>query len=412
MVPAPLSQKCLLLFCLILGVPFLHPLVLADDSTKIQANESPASKSKGSKTSNLGLFFKAPNSKNYEFFTWQSEGTINGLLWLIRNKPGAEIHFAPGTYEINQRIIVDEVPDLRVSGSPGVKLVFSEVPIAQLDRNTKPVHASDRYLHVENPDRFKTNWRYQIFAANGLGDRLLEFTVKQVLDDRLEFAAPARFMPHVSKIPAHCQIIEQVNFFRIKRSPNFVLENIEMDGRNRGKIRGHTTYCGVYASGNYKEHERPTTMGMQIRGCTFKNLKGRGVAFYGLAEVLIENNHFENIRAQAIEIDHYSSGVVRGNDVDGAEVGVMINDAFDSLVEANTLINCNEAVKFLRILEDDWTNTGTKVQHNLIGPGCRAGVRFFGSGMHGNLVRGNRYFGLGKAYRVMNPEGNTVEFLE
>ena len=150
---------------------------------------------------------------------------------------------------------------------------------------------------------------------------------------------------------------------------------------------------------------------MTVRNCHFSNLSGRGVAFYGMKDVIIEDCRFQNIRAQAIEIDHFSSGIIRNNWVQGAETGVMINDAFDSIVEHNALIDCREGVRFLMLFYDEWANTGNVVQNNRIGPGCETGVMFDGSGLRGNTVRNNMFYYMPDDKRVTNSIGNTVEFL-
>ncbi len=388
-----------------ISLSLLLPQAACSEPSPQSGKGFPASKETGN---GLGIFFKKPNAKRFEFFPWESEETLNGLIWDIKYKPGAEIVFAPGIYVIEQRIFVNEVPDLRMSGMPGTRLVFAAGP-DKTDTNTNPINRGDTFIHVEHPERFKVDWRYQLYKADGRGDRVLEFVVKSVLEDRLELTLPAHFMPHVKEIPSGCQIMEELNFFRVRRCPNFVLENLEMDGLNRGGIRGHTNYCGIYATGLYKEHERPTTLGFEIRGCRFKNLKGRGLVFYGMGDVLIENNYFENIRAQAMEIDHFSSGHIRNNYVNGAEVGVMVNDAFESIVEGNVLTNCGHGVRFLMVYPDDWVNTGNIIRDNRIGPGCKAGVHFFSKGLSQNVVTGNTFIGFKNEHKVINGAGNTIE---
>ncbi len=355
----------------------------------------------------IGFFVLAPGSKNRQFIEWKSEETLNKFLSGIRHQKGYGIQFTPGVYEVSQRIIVSENPGLTISGSAGVTLQFAE-GMDDCGNTSTPIEEGTTEFDTTHPELFLPLKRYQLFRADSKGDRLLEFVALSVDGNTVKMAWAAHFMPHVKSIPAGARIIEDVNFFAIYRSPGLTIQNLIMDGRGQGNIRGHTTYCGVYAVGNYELHRKPITDGLTIRGCTFKGLSGRGVAFYGIYNAVIQSCTFQNIRAQAIEVDHYSSGLIQGNHVDGAEVGVMINDAFDSLIEANTLVNCREAVKFLRIHEDDWTNTGNTVQFNHIGPGCRAGVRFFGPGMHDNLVRGNFFYGLGDDYQVMNAEGNQV----
>ena len=357
----------------------------------------------------LGFFARGAGEERLRFHPWKGERTLNGVLYQMRHKDGtAEIHFAPGRYEIEQWIHVNEVNNLTISGSSEVELVFSEGP----DRTTlisAPVSAGNTSMLVEHPDRLKAGRRYQIYRADGRADRLLEFTVMDVMDGVVLLTEPARYMQHVKDVPVGSQVMEELNFFRVRASPGFTLQGINMDGRNRGGIRGHTIYCGVYATGRYKEHQRATTLGMSVRNCTFRNLSGRGMAFYGWADVVVEDNYFSGIRAQAIEIDHFASGVIKNNVIDGAEVGVMVNDAYESIIEGNMIRNCGHGVRFLELYKDDWVNTGNVVRDNWIGPGCRAGVMFFNEGMVDNPISGNRYFDLREAVQVINGQGNPID---
>ena len=127
-----------------------------------------------------------------------------------------------------------------------------------------------------------------------------------------------------------------------------------------------------------------------------------------MEDVLIEGNYFEHIRAQAIEIDHFASGHVKGNVVNGAEIGVMINDAYESVVEGNVLRHCQDGVRFREIYDDDWVNTGNIVRDNFIGPGYRYGVYFQFEGCTDNLVEGNVFVGFKDTARVFGGEGNVI----
>ena len=360
-------------------------------------------------SSELGLFVRDLGAHEFTFHSWESEETINALLLGMKSKTGgAEIHFAPGRYIIDQGILVDEVDDLTISGSPRVELAFRDGP-DQTTSLTVGVNQGTTTLQVEHVERMSPGRRYQIYSADGRGDRLLEFVVKAIFGGVVHLETAAHYMPHVTAIPTGSQIMEELNFFRVLNSSRFTLRGLRMNGIGRGAIHGHTNFGGVFARADYSQHERATVGDMHITNCTFVNLSGRGIAFYGMKGVIIEGNHFANIRAQAVEIDHFSSGSVRNNDIVGAEIGVMINDAYESVVESNVIRDCDHGVRFLLIYSDEWVNTGNVVRNNRIGPGCRAGVLFFNEGMTGNTITGNSFFGLSKAARVINGEGNNVE---
>lgn len=357
----------------------------------------------------LGLQFRAPGQERFEFVPWESEDTINEVLKSIRGKPGgAEIHFMPGVYEVHQRIFVNEAIDLTISGSPGTTLAFRDGP-DKITSLAEPVERLVLTMMVEEPDKMERDRRYQIYKEDGRHDRILEFEVLNVVDGVVQLTARAHYMPHVKEVPAGSWIMEELNFFRVRRCPNLTIQGLTLDGRNRGGIRGHTIYCGIHASGHFKENEKATTHGLHVRNCTFKNLKGRGVVFYGLGGVVIENNTFENIRAQAIEVDHLSSGHIKNNYVNGAEVGVMLNDAYETIVEGNHLQHCEHGVRFLALYHNGWANVGNIVRDNVIGPGGNAGVHFFSKGMKDNLITGNTFVGLTRPAWVIKGEGNRIE---
>lgn len=355
----------------------------------------------------LGLFVRSPGAKVTQYYEWESEETFNAVARRARNKPGLHIHFAPGDYTIHKRLVLHVIPDAVISGAPGARLVFADGPDV-VGRNLDSIEKGAAFITVDHPEAFKAGHRYQAYKPNGKGDRQLEFEVEEIAEGRLKLKSPAKFFPHVVAIGANYQIVEELNFFHVLSCPNLTIRNIEMDGRNRGGIRGHTTYCGIYASGMHHGDARPEVIGLHVQGCTFKNLMGRGLVFYGIAGALIEDNYFEQIRAQAIEIDHISSGIVRNNYVNGAETGVMLNDAFESVVEGNTMIQCGNGVRFLKIYPHDWVNKGNQIRGNRIGPGCRSGIEFSNDGMTDNVVIHNVFIGMTDQARVTNGAHNII----
>jgi hypothetical protein len=359
-----------------------------------------------------GVFFRKHGASRYRFVAWKSEESVNRVFAAMRQWGGGEVHFAPGTYTLELGFEAFRVPNLTVSGSPGVVLQFAHGPV-EPPRTLRPVEEGDTNIVVDRADGLRAGRPYQLYSPKRSGARVLDFEIESIEGDTLHLRRPVAFMPMVSEIPAGSQVLLELNAFRFRECPGLVIENLTIDGRGRGPVRGHTLYCGVYATGRYRAGERPTTRGMTVRGCTFKNLMGRGVCAYGIADVVVEDSTFLDIHAQAIEIDHYSSGYVARNHVRGAEVGVMLNDAFESVVEGNVLSGCRkEAVKVLRIFPEDWVNTGNVVRDNRIGPDNRSGV-VIGSDIDvpitGNSVLGNHFVGLEPELRVVAPEGNEVE---
>jgi len=356
-----------------------------------------------------GIWVRLKGEEQPSFFPWASEVTVNRQLRRLRDAEGGELTFAPGTYSVLRGFLVPQVPDLTISGSPGTELVFKDEPRTPLTLDV--VESGARTIRVDRTDDLRVGLEYQVYAADLDKTRVLEFQVESVEGDTIHLAEPAKLLAHYESIPAGSRVLLTCNFFKVLGCQRLVIQGLSMDGRERGDVRGHTLYGGVYASG-LLQHARPKIHGLTVRDCTFRGLAGRGVAVYGYDEVAIENCEFHDITAQAIEIDHFSSARVAGNRIDGAEVGVMLNDCFDTLVEDNELSNCLTAVRFLRLFGEDWVNTGNVVHNNRIGPGNRRGVVFedeIADGLSGNRVVANHFIGQGPKSRIVDPGANKVE---
>ncbi|MCP3919594.1 MAG: right-handed parallel beta-helix repeat-containing protein [bacterium] len=359
-----------------------------------------------------GMFVRKPGDVRFQFVPWRGEKSANAVFKSLKFLGGGEVRFTPGRYTIEQRIYIKDIPDLTVSGMPGTVFEFANPDPEPILYTTRPIEAGTREIFVDRPQDMVVDWKYQLYNADGRGDRRLEILVKKILEDRVIVRDDVRYMPHIKEIPAGCQVLVDVNAIRVRTCPNLVIENIEIEGHSRGPVRGHTIYCGMYITGDYKDSRRPITNGMTIRGCKFRNLNGRGICYYGIGDVKIYNNSFHNIRAQAMEIDHFSQGEIVGNYVDGAEVGVTVNDAFDSLVHSNVIRNCRWGVKFMTIYhDDDWVNTTNTVADNLIGPGCNMGI-FFRDPTTGNTITKNQFLGIAPKFQIVGAEGNTIELFE
>ena len=357
---------------------------------------------------NLGVWMKKPGGEPI-FTPWETVHEFNALLAEHSKDSPLEVTFQPGTYELTGSISLINRDQIQFRGQGEV--VLQLYPASDdLGTTTSPIAPGDTSFRVSHPERLHPMRRYQLFKPSGKHDRILQFIIYTLEGDLVTMPWGAHFMQHVESIPAKSLVVEHINIFEIKGNTDVTFENLTLDGNHRGEIRGHTTFCGIYAIGrDYEIGKRPTTGGLTIKDCKFVNLGGRGIAFYGIKDALVENCQFTNIRSEAVEIDHFSSGTVRGNLIDGAGVGIMINDAFESLVENNTIRNCKMAIRFLEVSPGDWVNTGNTAQGNRIGPGCKWGVRFDGEGLHSNVVRGNEFIGIEADKRVTNPEGNFVE---
>jgi len=103
---------------------------------------------------------------------------------------------------------------------------------------------------------------------------------------------------------------------------------------------------------------------------TFKNLKGRGIVAYGVGDIIIKGNSFSKIKAEAIEVDHYSSGKVFNNDIEDSAIAIQLDDAFDTVVKNNRIKNCRNGIALKSHFFESWINKNNTVHDNHIqGPG-------------------------------------------
>jgi hypothetical protein len=358
-----------------------------------------------------GLFVRRKDSERIEFVPWESEASANEALRYLKYYLGGELHFTPGRFPFRQGLDVRSIPGVRISGSPGTVLEIADRP-SETPLLTAAAEPGDLFLTVDRPEDIVPGWRYQLYAPGKDNTRALEFEVHRVEGERVFIYEPVRFMPMVKAIPVGSRVLEEVNLLRIRKCEGALIQGLTFDGRGQGAVRGHTIYGGIYATGLYKAGERPTTSELTVRGCTFRGLMGRGFCAYGWADIRIEDCGFFDIRAQAIEIDHFSSAHVKSNYIAGAESGVMLNDCFETVVEGNVIRDCLIGVRLLRIFPEDWVNTGSIIQDNRIGPGCATGIRVEdneGSGVSGNFLRGNYFVGIGRTQRIVDAVGNTVK---
>lgn len=356
-----------------------------------------------------GMFVRRKGKERYQFEPWVSVDEANRVLRSLRRSDGGEVHFTPGLYVIDQPLRLSGTPDVVISATASTRFEFAPAP-AVTPVTTKEALPGDTTLTVDDASGLHVGWDYQLYAPDWDSSRVLEFTIAGIEGNVVELKQPVAYMPKITQIPEGSRLYEAINFFEVLSCPNLTFEGLSFDGIDRGVVRGHTLYGGIYASGQNTAQERPTINGLTVRNCRFRRLRGRGIAAYGIGDIHIVGSTFRDIYAQAIEIDHFSSGLVQNNLVDGSETGVMLNDAFESVVEGNVLLRCKKGVRILRIFPQDWVNLGNTVRDNHIGY-CDLGISFednITDGVTGNYVLDNHFMGIEPLNRIIDFRGNTV----
>lgn len=374
------TQRALALLLVVMGLP----LVALCSPPAASAQASP-----------LGVFVKPKGAEVATFVPWTGEASVQAQIGRLRAAGGGEIVFAPGDYEIQSGFQLARMSDVRIAGSgpEHTRIHFAPEP-AQRPTLLAEVTKGARTMKVKGAGTLREGAAYQLYKADLKGDRILEFKIAEVEGDTVTLKAPAHFMGHVKEIPAGSVVIDTINTFVLKECERVTIEGLHLDGGGRGDVHGHTTYCGVYAVGVYKPRVRPVSAGLTVRNCHIHGMQGRGVCVYAMKDILLEGNHVHDVDSQAMEIDHFAQGIVRGNTLENSGVGVALNDAYESIVEMNTFRNCNLGVGFVKHFDEAEFNVDNVVRANLF-QGGRWGVHIQ-NGIGGNQVAGNVFAGLGQ----------------
>ncbi len=310
------------------------------------------------------------NSKKIGIHKWESTKTIQDILYKIQNNNNKiAIYFSPGKYTIDKPIDIFNQNQLEIIGSENTLFSFPNKDFSNNPKLIKDVESGDKTINVNDPDFFKVNHRYHIYKSNKKGDRILEFYLKKIRGKTLILYNPVVKMLPTMEIPAGSLIYEQYNFFDIRQSQNIKIKNIMMDGRNLGEVYGHTIYSGVLVQNSWKDasiNKRASFSGLEISNCTFKDLKGRGIAVYNMENIVIKDNILENITTEAIEIDHFASGIVQNNIVKRSGIGLQCNDCYNTVFQGNYLENNIRGIVFLTHYDDNWINTKNIIKKNYL----------------------------------------------
>lgn len=312
-----------------------------------------------------GYFVHAKGQRAATFKPWTGEMALNRELVRLQVAGGGELRLTPGDYELEFGLFMLECRGITLAGMPGARLVFAPEP-AERARLVRPARIGDTALEVDRPDLLRPGWNYQLYAPDRVGDRLLEFAVAGIDGARIALRGPVAFMGHVQEIPAGAIVVQELNALRLRGVDDVTIEGLAIDGRGRGDVRGHTTFSGVIATGDAGAGRQAVNSGLVVRGCTFEGLTGRGIAVYSMKGVRIEGCTFRSIATEALEIDHHSSGVVLGNFVQGATVGIVLNDAFDTTVSANHVHDSAVGIALVRHFDDPSVNRGLAIVGNRV----------------------------------------------
>ena len=141
-----------------------------------------------------------------------------------------------------------------------------------------------------------------------------------------------------------------------------------------------TRRTAIWITAPYSYEEGPKgepASNITIRDCVIANCYGRAVAFYHVVDSTVTGCRISGLADEAINFDHF---VLRcraiENEIDGATIGVEMNDASDCEVLRNRIRNVAVGVRiwwYSRIKEKG-INEGNLIQGNDIEGAARSAV--------------------------------------
>lgn len=158
-------------------------------------------------------------------------------------------------------------------------------------------------------------------------------------------------------------------------------ENVEVVGLtfDGGKddsipMPGHHQRTAVWIDSIYSKREgpmegHPPNADASVRGCTFRNLYGRGVACYNAVRCEVLACRFAHVADEAIDFDHYCFDCrAVGNEIEDALWGVALNDASRCLVADNHLWGCDVGITiwWLPAVPPEGLNEENEVRGNFV----------------------------------------------
>ncbi len=348
---------------------------------------------------------------------------------------GGTVLIKAGRYTIWHTLHLDDFPRRTVRGKKGTILELPPLPLTSI---TADAAAGVRSLTVADGSQFRTGTKVRIKAPGRTdihhGKPVLiptfDITLGNVEGNTLHLQKP---LPYAA--PQGAPIAFAENLFEIRSGGDITLENLILDGNhqeNAPDFVGHVSLCTFLASGPYSYTDGlvgEPIQNLRILNCTFRNITGRGIAWYAVTNSTIQGCTIEGTHDAAIDIDHFCYDLsVLDNTIRDCGIGVEINDGSRCDIRANRITNCDRGIYIWRWCENDDVNVdNTLIGNTILNSGKAAievGIRTERNSVVGNWLEGGEGVGiqfLGESGRIadnrvvgfvkgaMNVAGKNVE---
>lgn len=292
---------------------------------------------------------------------------------------GGTVVFGPGRYVLHGTVFVPAGVTLR-----GCEEALFALPAPVFLAEAAPKGASE--LSLTSTEDFVERSLVQLlppigeeFFADGVTRDYRFTSIVRVEGNRLQLATPLQ-----QDIPARSRVGYSNKLFKTLPGGNVVFENMSFDGGRTEAVPmpGHHLRTAVWVASPFRYGVgiiAPPTPKVTVRNCLFRNLYGRGVAFYNAVDCSVEGNVFEHIADEAIDFDHFCErGRAVGNDIRDVYWGIVLNDASDNLVEYNNVDGCKIGIWswWYKEFSKEGLNERNHIRHNTIRGATEAAIHF------------------------------------
>ncbi|HEX6884346.1 MAG TPA: right-handed parallel beta-helix repeat-containing protein [Planctomycetota bacterium] len=324
-------------------------------------------------------------------FVGADHATLAAALANLGERGGGTLLVGPGRYVVRRSLFPPA--NVTIRGEAGSVLALPSPGVLRV-----AAAAGTRELLLREAGEFATDGRIGIFPPAGVeflpdGESigLGPLALASVQGERLELVEPLTL-----DVPAGSRVSYPVKLVFVNRAGGLTLENLTFAG---GRIEdvpmpGHFVHCAIWASppfGFGSEPAGPPAREVTIRHCRFTDWYGRAIAFYNVADSLVEGSLFERIADEAIDLDHYCERVrVVGNLVRESIWGIVLNDASRCTVEYNFIEGCEVGIYgwWLERVPPEGLNEENRIQHNTVRASRQASI-LLERGCHRNVIEHN-----------------------
>lgn len=310
---------------------------------------------------------------------------------------GGEVILDGGTWIIRREVRLPGNVTLRATNNAVLRL-----PDPRLVRESAPAGAQS--IAVTDVTNFRAGGELALLPPGESKERIA--TVRLASVDgvvlRLEKPLPVA-------IPAGSRIGYFHRMFLGYAVTNLSLINLVIDGGRDKNIPmpGHHLRSAIWISAPYNYEKGPTgnpSANITVSNCTITNCYGRAVAFYHTVDSEVTGCRIGGLKDEGIDFDHFARRCrAIDNDIDGATIGVELNDASDCEVLRNRIHNTDIGVRIWWYNKFDPTglNTRNRIEGNRIGAVSRAAI-YLGRNCVKNQVLNNTVRGKIEGDREVN----------